>query len=130
KKRIMIELKGIEKNKDLIITPEDGNLGRLHFTIEGPKDSIYEKGIYHGIIYISRDYPMTPIDFSIETPSGRFLVGVDICVTFTSFEPRTWNPAWSLEKLIWGIRSFFLDDENHDGGLEETIEKRIEMAEK
>jgi ubiquitin-conjugating enzyme E2 J1 len=31
-----------------------------HFTIRGPPESDYEKGLYHGIIELAKDYPINP----------------------------------------------------------------------
>ncbi|MES1903416.1 MAG: hypothetical protein MHPSP_003168, partial [Paramarteilia canceri] len=125
----MIELREVNKNDELIVVPLDDNMTKFHFTFEGPKDSIYEKGIYHGTLFISKDYPMTPIDFSFETKNGRFRTNEKVCTTFTQYHPESWNPCWTLEALLIGLRSFFEEESDHEGSVRATEKSRIELAE-
>ena len=44
-----------------------------HFTLRGPTETPYEKGIYHGKIVLPSDYPMSP-------PDIYFFTVLDCCV--------------------------------------------------
>ena len=43
-----------------------------HFTIRGPKDTSFEKGIYHGKIEFPVDYPFKPPDIYFSTVKNYF----------------------------------------------------------
>ena len=60
-KRLMIELKEINKNPDNLysISPTD-NLLVWDFIIFGPYNTLYEGGIFSGKIYFPREYPSKP----------------------------------------------------------------------
>jgi hypothetical protein len=74
------------------IGPFGSNLLRWHFSILGPANSVYSKGIYHGRILLPKNYPMSPPRVQMFTPSGRFHPGEDICLSASAFHPETWTP--------------------------------------
>lgn len=59
-------------NHDYVrIGPFGKNLLRWHFSVQGPANSVYEDGIYHGRVLLPKDYPGSPprvqvSDFSFE----------------------------------------------------------------
>lgn len=76
-----------------------------HFTLRGPTETPYEKGIYHGKIVLPSDYPMSPPDIYFFTvleccvfhlqANGRFDIHTKICLTNTSFHKDEWSPSWT-----------------------------------
>jgi len=40
--------------------PLEDNLFEWHFTVQGPKDTEFQGGRYHGRILLPPDYPMKP----------------------------------------------------------------------
>lgn len=43
-----------------------------HFTFQGPEDTEYEGGYYHGHMKIPVKYPFEPPDILFLNPNGRF----------------------------------------------------------
>lgn len=57
------------------------NLLEWHFSFLGIEDSQFERGVYHGKIRLHPDYPRKAPSISILTPSGRWSIGTDICLS-------------------------------------------------
>lgn len=74
------------------IGPYGKNLLRWHFSVMGPSHSVYTDGIYHGVILLPKDYPMSPPRVQMLTPTGRFIPGEDICLSASNYHPETWTP--------------------------------------
>jgi hypothetical protein len=74
------------------IGPYGKNLLRWHFSVTGPSHSVYTDGIYHGVILLPKDYPMSPPRVQMLTPTGRFIPGEDICLSASNYHPETWTP--------------------------------------
>lgn len=53
------ELAGESTNDGIHAAPFEENLYHWHFTIEGPKDSEFDGGLYHGRITVGHAYPAT-----------------------------------------------------------------------
>jgi len=97
--------------------PLGQNLLLWHFSIQGPPDSAYAEGVYHGRIILPRDYPSSPPRIQLVTPNGRFIPRVDICLSASSYHPETWSPQWTILALIQSLRLHFLTDPNEIGGI-------------
>ena len=41
-----------------------------------------------------------------------------ICFSFSDYHPETWNPVWTIESILVGLRSFMVDTERTAGGIE------------
>ncbi|KAL1849714.1 hypothetical protein Plec18167_005297 [Paecilomyces lecythidis] len=110
----------------------DENLFDWHFTIAGPPaPSPYANGIYHGRIVLPPQYPLRPPSFRFLTPSGRFEVNREICLSISGHHEETWQPAWGIRTALIAIRSFMdADAKGQVGGLEAKEEVRREWAEK
>ncbi|KAJ9246667.1 hypothetical protein DTO207G8_8724 [Paecilomyces variotii] len=110
----------------------DENLFDWHFTISGPPaPSPYANGIYHGRIVLPPQYPLRPPSFRFLTPSGRFEVNREICLSISGHHEETWQPAWGIRTALIAIRSFMdADAKGQVGGLEAKEEARREWAEK
>lgn len=110
----------------------DSNLFDWHFTIAGPPaPSPYANGIYHGRIVLPPQYPLRPPSFRFLTPSGRFEVNREICLSISGHHEETWQPAWGIRTALTAIRSFMDGNaKGQIGGLDATDEVRRMWAEK
>lgn len=108
-----------------------------YFIIYGPKGSHYEGGEYIGRIIHSPGYPLTPPDFIMLTPNGRFLTQEDepkgtekkICLSNSGFHSSDWSPRWTVQGILRGFMSIMLDDEEHGiSHIVMTKEQRHKLA--
>lgn len=109
----------------------DDDLHEWHFTILGPPaPSPYAGGIYHGRITLPPAYPMKPPNFRFLTPSGRFEVNREICLSISGFHEETWQPAWGVRTALVALRGFMGEEgtAGQVGGLESTKEVRERLA--
>ena len=111
------------------IGPLGKNLLRWHFSCQGPANSVYQTGLYHGQVLLPRDYPGSPPRVQMLTPSGRFLCGHDICLSASNYHPESWTPRWTVLSLVDALRLHMLTTANEIGGVSASDEKRREYAE-
>ena len=131
-KRLVREYKDILKEpiENMYTKPLEENIliwNYLIFAKNGP----YEDGIYHGVIELTKDYPMKPPSIKMYTPSGRFETNVRICLSMSDYHPETWNPSWGIKTILLGLYSFMLDDEFSEGtigSIQATPKERIDYA--
>jgi ubiquitin-protein ligase len=116
------------KHNYVRIGPFRNNLLHWHFSIQGPKNSVYEEGIYHGRIILPKDYPGSPPRVQVLTPSGRFIPGDDICLSASAFHPETWTPRWTITSLVEALRMHMLTTANEIGGMNSSYETRKKLA--
>ncbi|KAL7428000.1 hypothetical protein ACHAXH_003377 [Discostella pseudostelligera] len=116
------------QNNYIRIGPYGKNLLRWHFSVAGPANSVYAQGIYHGAILLPRDYPASPPRVRLLTPSGRFMVDVDICLTASNYHPESWTPRWTVVSLVQALRVHMLTSPAEIGGVHASEEKRREYA--
>ncbi|KAL7577277.1 hypothetical protein ACA910_002021 [Epithemia clementina (nom. ined.)] len=94
------------------------NLRTWHFSFVGVPASPYEQGIYHGRLRLPWDYPYGPPQVQVWTPSGRFHIRTDICLSASAFHPETWNAAtWTIRTLIESLRLHMLTEGQEIGGI-------------
>lgn len=110
------------------IGPFNKNILRWHFSISGPPNSVYENGVYHGLILLPKNYPLTPPRVQMLTPNGRFLTNVDICLSASSYHPETWTPQWTMLSLINALRLHMLTLANEIGGMMSSDERKRRYA--
>ncbi|KAK4169132.1 ubiquitin-conjugating enzyme E2 J1 [Cladorrhinum sp. PSN259] len=113
---------------DLHAVPLETDLFEWHFTLRGPPNSPFENGIYHGRIVLPPTYPLRPPSFRFLTPSGRFEVNREICLSISGHHEETWQPAWGVRTALVALRSFMETDvKGQLGGLEssESVRKRL-----
>lgn len=117
--RLQKELVSFKKNAPAGIRASacEDNILRWHYVVEGPKDSPYEGGFYHGEIKFPAQYPFKPPSIWMVTPSGRFQPNVRICMSFTDYHPEEWNPAWSASTILTGLLSFMVENESTAGSI-------------
>ena len=108
----------------------DTDLFEWHFTLRGPPSpSPYSCGIYHGRISLPAQYPLRPPSFRFLTPSGRFEVNREICLSISGHHEETWQPAWGIRTALVAIRAFMeMPVEGQVGGLECNDEGRRDLA--
>jgi ubiquitin-conjugating enzyme E2 J1 len=109
----------------------DSNLHEWHFTLLGPPSpSPYAGGLYHGRITLPSTYPLKPPNFRFLTPSGRFEVNREICLSISGFHEETWMPAWGVRTALTALRSFMAEkgSAGQVGGMEAKPEVRERLA--
>jgi ubiquitin-conjugating enzyme E2 J1 len=109
----------------------ESNLHEWHFTLLGPPSpSPYAGGLYHGRITFPATYPLKPPNFRFLTPSGRFEVNREICLSISGFHEETWMPAWGVRTALTALRSFMAEkgSAGQVGGMEAKAEVRERLA--
>ena len=133
-RRLLKESTDLHKNPSPYFTAapiSDTNLHDWHFTLAGPPSpSPYAQGLYHGRITFPATYPLRPPSFRFLTPSGRFEVNREICLSISGHHEETWQPAWGVRTALLGIRSeiFGSESQGQVGGMEGSEELRREYA--
>ncbi|KAF2643801.1 UBC-like protein [Massarina eburnea CBS 473.64] len=121
-KRILKEASELasQPSPDYHAEPLEDNLFEWHFTLRGPPEpSAYAAGIYHGRIVLPAQYPLRPPSFRFLTPTGRFEVNREICLSISGHHEETWQPAWGIRTALVAMRSFMdTDAKGQLGGLE------------
>ena len=133
-KRLLKESTDLHKNPSPYFTAApitDSNLHDWHFTLTGPPPPTpYAGGLYHGRITFPPTYPLRPPSFRFLTPSGRFEVNREICLSISGHHEETWQPAWGVRTALLAIRSEIFGGESKGqvGGMEGSEETRREFA--
>lgn len=133
-KRLLKESTDLHKNPSPYFTASptsDTNLHDWHFTLAGPPSPTpYAGGLYHGRITFPPSYPLRPPSFRFLTPSGRFEVNREICLSISGHHEETWQPAWGVRTALLAIRSEIMGDESRGqvGGMEGSVAVRREYA--
>ncbi|KAF1962150.1 UBC-like protein [Byssothecium circinans] len=131
-KRILKEASELasQPSPDYHAEPLEDNLFEWHFTLRGPPaPSPYANGIYHGRIVLPPQYPLRPPSFRFLTPTGRFEVNREICLSISGHHEETWQPAWGIRTALVAMRSFMdTDAKGQLGGLECGKEVRERLA--
>jgi ubiquitin-conjugating enzyme E2 J1 len=109
----------------------DSDLHEWHFTLLGPPSpSPYAGGLYHGRITLPPTYPLKPPNFRFLTPSGRFEVNREICLSISGFHEETWMPAWGVRTALTALRTFMAEPgtAGQVGGMEAPADVRKRLA--
>lgn len=139
--RIMkeIELLQTKPNEFFDAVPEEGNIFNWYFLIRGPKEMHnqegklvpcpYADGFYIGNLILPIEYPFKPPDFIMLTPSGRYDIGLKICLSFTGFHPDEWDSTWNIPSMLSGFISNMLADEEQGKNMKvESFGNRVVYA--
>lgn len=131
-KRLMREaIELAEATEEYCARPLEDNLFEWHFTVQGPKGTEFEGGIYHGRILLPKEYPMHPPHIILMTPNGRFEANKKICLSISGFHPETWQPSWSIRTALLALIAFMpTPAEGTIGALEYTPAERAILAKK
>jgi ubiquitin-conjugating enzyme E2 J1 len=133
-RRLLKESTDLHKNPSPYFTAapvNDTNLHDWHFTLVGPPSPTpYANGLYHGRITFPAAYPLRPPSFRFLTPSARFEVNREICLSISGHHEETWQPAWGVRTALLAIRSEIFSGESKGqvGGMEGSEELRREYA--
>ncbi|KEG05635.1 putative ubiquitin-conjugating enzyme, partial [Trypanosoma grayi] len=111
--RLSKEKKKLDETRvcDFYAAPLDDNIFEWHFTLQGPAESPYAGGLYHGSLQFPRTYPFAPPDIVFLTTSGRFEVGTRICSSISSYHPELWQPTYDIAMVLVALRAFMAQDE-------------------
>ncbi|KAK3051475.1 hypothetical protein LTR09_007498 [Extremus antarcticus] len=117
---------------DYHAAPLEQDLFEWHFTIAGPPaPSPFAGGLYHGRINLPPAYPLKPPSFRFLTPSGRFEVNREICLSISGHHEETWQPAWGIRTALVAIRSFMdTEAKGQLGGMDAGEDVRKRWAER
>ena len=142
RKRIISELKELSIQRLLLdvafnasleecgvrLAPLSSNLLEWHFSFTGVQDSAYDGGVYHGRIRLHPEYPRKAPSISMLTPTGRWEVGKEICLSASAYHQETWDMNWNLRTLVMSLRGFILSQPREIGGILTTSDKQKELA--
>ncbi|KAF7190307.1 Ubiquitin-conjugating enzyme E2 J1 [Pseudocercospora fuligena] len=119
-----------QPSSDFTAAPLESDLFEWHFTLRGPPaPSPFDGGIYHGRIVLPPAYPLKPPSFRFLTPTGRFEVNREICLSISGHHEETWQPAWGIRTALVAIRSFMdTDAKGQLGGMDASDEVRKRFA--
>ena len=62
------------------------------------------------------------------TPSGRFTVNEQICMSYSNFHPELWNPLLGVSAIVIGTISFMNTDENTYGAVSSSPQQKVLYA--
>ncbi|KAL5015343.1 hypothetical protein ScPMuIL_009613 [Solemya velum] len=108
--------------------PLSSNILEWHYIVNGPENSPYEGGIYHGKLVFPREFPFKPPSIYMVTPNGRFKCNTRLCLSISDFHPDTWNPAWSVSTILTGLLSFMLEKSPTLGSIETSDHTKRQLA--
>ncbi|KFD53233.1 hypothetical protein M514_05943 [Trichuris suis] len=108
--------------------PLPSNILEWHYIVEGPKDTPFEGGFYHGKLVFPPDYPFKPPSIYMFTPNGRFMTNCRLCLSISDFHPDTWNPTWSVGTILTGLLSFMLESSPTLGSMSTTAAEKRKYA--
>lgn len=130
-------IKNLKEEYGIYIAVEENNYYNVHFIMPGPPDTVYEFGLYHGMIRLNPNHPLNAPNVHMITPSGRFEVeshpipssSRGICFTYTAFHPECWAPVLTIESVVIGFISFMCDDKDPGQmSIQTPINKRKQLA--
>lgn len=104
------------------------NILEWHYVLQGPKDSPYAGGYYHGSLIFTKDFPFKPPSIYIFTPNGRFKPNKRLCLSISDYHQESWNPAWSCSTILTGLLSIMLENTPLLGSCESTTYEKKKLA--
>jgi len=108
--------------------PLPTNILEWHYVVQGPEESVYSGGYYHGKLIFPSEYPFKPPSIMMCTPNGRFKTNTRLCLSISDFHPDTWNPAWSVSTILTGLLSFMLETSPTLGSIETSDQTKRQLA--
>lgn len=122
----------INLNKDPVpyirAEPLPWNILEWHYVINGPENSPYYGGYYHGCLVFTQQYPFKPPSIYMRTPNGRFQVNRRLCLSISDYHPDEWNPAWSVSSILTGLLSFMLEESAALGTMVTLRKEKLQFA--
>lgn len=108
--------------------PLPSDMLEWHYVIQGPEDTPYLGGYYHGTLIFTQQYPFKPPAIYMSTPNGRFEVNRRLCLSISDFHPDQWNPAWCVGTILTGLLSFMLESSPAVGTIQTHNHEKIRFA--
>lgn len=107
----------------------DHNINEYIFMIHG-LDGDYTGGEYIGKIVFDKDYPKTPPEFYMYTPSGRYEPdGKKLCLSNSKYHLAEWDPRWNIHAILEGFLSIFVEDKDIGiSHIKKSKEERQKLA--
>ena len=130
-RRIQADIRelSIDPSDQYHAAPLEHDMFEWHFTIRGAPGTDFEGGVYHGRILLPPEYPFKPPNIVFMTPSGRFETNTKVCLSFSSFHPELWQPAWGIRLILEALISFLpTPADGAIGALDWTKEERVKLA--
>ncbi|KAL7515558.1 hypothetical protein ACHAXN_013441 [Cyclotella atomus] len=130
-RRIQADIRelSIDPSDQYHAAPLEHDMFEWHFTIRGASSTDFEGGVYHGRILLPSEYPFKPPNIVFLTPSGRFETNTKVCLSFSSFHPELWQPAWGIRLILEALISFLpTPADGAIGALDWTKEERVKLA--
>ena len=130
-RRIQADIRelSIDPSDQYHAAPLEHDMFEWHFTIRGASGTDFEGGVYHGRILLPPEYPFKPPNIVFLTPSGRFETNTKVCLSFSSFHPELWQPAWGIRLILEALISFLpTPAAGAIGALDWTKEERVKLA--
>lgn len=56
----------------IVAEPLPSNILEWHYVVQGPENSVYHGGYYHGKLLFPAEFPFKPPSIFMITPNGRF----------------------------------------------------------
>lgn len=81
--------------------------------IPGPKESIWEQGVYNLTMEFTNDYPLKPprCQFKPPLPHPNVYPSGTVCLSILN-EEEDWKPSISIKQILCGIQKLLLDEPN------------------
>ncbi|XP_031640486.1 ubiquitin-conjugating enzyme E2 J2 isoform X2 [Contarinia nasturtii] len=122
----------INLNKDPVpyirAEPLPWNILEWHYVINGPENSPYYGGMFHGSLVFTQQYPFKPPSIYMRTPNGRFQTNRRLCLSISDYHPDEWNPAWSVSSILTGLLSFMLEESSALGTMVTSRREKLQFA--
>ena len=123
-KRLMSEIKNIEKNREemescgLYIYYNESNIGEFYFMIIGTEDTPYEKGFYPFNLVIPSNYPFEPPKVTIILPNDghsrmnpNLYIGGKVCLSMiNTWAGPGWLPSYTIDKVVIAIQALVMNE--------------------
>lgn len=110
--------------------PLPSDMLEWHYCIQGPEDTPYVGGYYHGTLIFTQQYPFKPPSIYMSTPNGRFEVNRRLCLSISDYHPDEWNPSWCVSSILTGLLSFMLESSQALGTIETSAYAKVQYARK
>ena len=129
-KRLSIELKEMVSSPPPLADarPDESNLLRWVFVLDGAPDTPFEGGEYIGELVFPEQYPYKPPSIKMTTPSGRFKTGSRLCFSMSDFHPEAWSPMWGVRQILIGLNSFMSEEAATFGSITTSDSTKRELA--
>ncbi len=109
--------------------PDEDNMLIWYFLLRGVDD--YENGWYIGTIILDPNYPFQPPNIQMLTPSGRYTIHDNICLSFTTYHKETWSPIITINAMVNGLYSNMNSDDKTEygyGHIRDSVQERKKLA--